>query len=73
MPSTSRLPALVLALVPLLALAGCGSDEGRSPDAPRAAVPAPLPAGEAAYEIAGSVALAEVAPPTVRTSTTSSV
>jgi protein tyrosine phosphatase (PTP) superfamily phosphohydrolase (DUF442 family) len=74
MPSTPRLPALLL--LALGALAGCGTDEGgtTSPTAtskaasttastgPRAAVPAPLPEGEAAYEIAGSVALAEVEP-----------
>ena len=55
MPSSLR----PLALVTLLVLAACGGDEGTTPTT---TVPAPLPSGEAAYEIAGAVALADVAP-----------
>ncbi len=65
MPSTLR--PLALALLPVLLLAvlligACGGDEGGETATVPGAVPAPLPPGVTAYEIAGTTPLEKVAP-----------
>jgi len=60
MPSPSRL--LVAALLPVLLVAGCGSEDAGTPTTKAATPLDPIPPGAAAYEIAGAVELADQLP-----------